>query len=215
MSIRSTPHSPDSFDERQRRVLERVSKAEHAGILALPTDDPLDAKRRRRRRRDLRRDDGPAGRSAVDLGGERGRAPSVSQADPRSRHRPRVPRRRGRFPRRDARRQARAGDDARRSVRADAEPRSRLLRIADRHRAVARPGAVQLRRDDTDGRGGARRPAPPRAHRRPDQHDELDARAGVRANTVRRRDASRLADAVVDGRAGPPPAARRSARGRR
>src|SRR6478609_4295977 len=38
----------DFFDERQRRVLEQVSKAEHAGILALPTDDPLDEKRRRR-----------------------------------------------------------------------------------------------------------------------------------------------------------------------
>ena len=44
---------------------------------------------------------------------------------------------------------------------------------------------------------------------------ELDARAGVRADAVRRRDASRLADAVVDGRAGPRPAARRPARGSR
>jgi glucosamine--fructose-6-phosphate aminotransferase (isomerizing) len=40
---------PDSFlDDRQRRVLESAIVAEHAGILALPTDDPLDAKRRRR-----------------------------------------------------------------------------------------------------------------------------------------------------------------------
>ena len=36
------------LNERRRNVLERVSAAEHAGILALPTDDPLDAKRRRR-----------------------------------------------------------------------------------------------------------------------------------------------------------------------
>jgi glutamine---fructose-6-phosphate transaminase (isomerizing) len=40
--------TPDFLDERQRRVLERVSDAEHAAIRALPTDDPLDAKRRRR-----------------------------------------------------------------------------------------------------------------------------------------------------------------------
>lgn len=34
------------LDERQRRVVERVSAAERAHILALPSDDPLDPKRR-------------------------------------------------------------------------------------------------------------------------------------------------------------------------
>jgi len=36
------------LDERQKRVVERVSRAERAGILALPSDDALDPKRRRR-----------------------------------------------------------------------------------------------------------------------------------------------------------------------
>lgn len=54
---RLPPHRPSSgpppgpgifLDPRRREVLERVAAAEHAGILALPTDDPLDAKRRRR-----------------------------------------------------------------------------------------------------------------------------------------------------------------------
>jgi glucosamine--fructose-6-phosphate aminotransferase (isomerizing) len=36
------------LDARQRAVVARVAAAEHAGILALPTDDPLDPKRRRR-----------------------------------------------------------------------------------------------------------------------------------------------------------------------
>jgi glucosamine--fructose-6-phosphate aminotransferase (isomerizing) len=36
------------LDERQKRVVERVSRAERAGILALPSDDALDSKRRRR-----------------------------------------------------------------------------------------------------------------------------------------------------------------------
>lgn len=36
------------LNARQRAVLERVRSAEYAGILALPTDDPLDSKRRRR-----------------------------------------------------------------------------------------------------------------------------------------------------------------------
>jgi glucosamine 6-phosphate synthetase-like amidotransferase/phosphosugar isomerase protein len=36
------------LDERQKQVITRVSAAERAGILALPTDDPLDAKRRKR-----------------------------------------------------------------------------------------------------------------------------------------------------------------------
>jgi glucosamine--fructose-6-phosphate aminotransferase (isomerizing) len=36
------------LDERQKQVVTRVSLAERAGILALPTDDPLDAKRRKR-----------------------------------------------------------------------------------------------------------------------------------------------------------------------
>jgi len=48
LSIGRPAGGPDFFDERQRRVLERVASAEHAGILALPTDDPLDEKRRRR-----------------------------------------------------------------------------------------------------------------------------------------------------------------------
>ncbi|MFI7587338.1 SIS domain-containing protein [Spongisporangium articulatum] len=38
----------DVLDERQRGVVERVSAAERAHILALPSDDPLDAKRRAR-----------------------------------------------------------------------------------------------------------------------------------------------------------------------
>jgi glucosamine--fructose-6-phosphate aminotransferase (isomerizing) len=37
-----------SLDDRQRAVLARVADAERAAILALPTDDPRDAKRRRR-----------------------------------------------------------------------------------------------------------------------------------------------------------------------
>lgn len=41
------PHS-GLLDERQRRVVERVSTAERASILALPSDDPLDPKRRAR-----------------------------------------------------------------------------------------------------------------------------------------------------------------------
>jgi glucosamine--fructose-6-phosphate aminotransferase (isomerizing) len=50
---RTTLESPllaaDSLlDDRQRRVVERVSQAERKGILALPTDAPLDPKRRRR-----------------------------------------------------------------------------------------------------------------------------------------------------------------------
>ena len=36
------------LDDRQKQVVTRVSAAERAGILALPTDDPLDAKRRAR-----------------------------------------------------------------------------------------------------------------------------------------------------------------------
>jgi glucosamine 6-phosphate synthetase-like amidotransferase/phosphosugar isomerase protein len=36
------------LDDRQKEVVERVSKAERAGILALPTDDALDPKRRAR-----------------------------------------------------------------------------------------------------------------------------------------------------------------------
>ncbi len=40
---------PDSpLDDRQQAVVGRVSAAERAGILALPTDDPLDPERRRR-----------------------------------------------------------------------------------------------------------------------------------------------------------------------
>ncbi|MEA9983960.1 MULTISPECIES: SIS domain-containing protein [Subtercola] len=40
---------PDSpLDERQKAVVVRVSAAERASILSLPTDDPLDAKRRHR-----------------------------------------------------------------------------------------------------------------------------------------------------------------------
>ena len=37
---------PGLFDERQRAVIERVSAAERAHILGLPSDDPLDPKRR-------------------------------------------------------------------------------------------------------------------------------------------------------------------------
>ncbi len=37
---------PGLFDERQRAIVERVSAAERAHILALPSDDPLDPKRR-------------------------------------------------------------------------------------------------------------------------------------------------------------------------
>jgi glucosamine--fructose-6-phosphate aminotransferase (isomerizing) len=41
--------APDSpLDDRQKDVVVRVSAAERAGILALPTDDPLDLKRRAR-----------------------------------------------------------------------------------------------------------------------------------------------------------------------
>ncbi|KQQ28005.1 SIS domain-containing protein [Frondihabitans sp. Leaf304] len=40
------PGSP--LDDRQKAVVERVSAKERAGILALPTDDPLDPERRRR-----------------------------------------------------------------------------------------------------------------------------------------------------------------------
>jgi len=49
----STPPSPfigegSPLDARQQRVVERVSAAEHASIVALPTDHPLDPKRRAR-----------------------------------------------------------------------------------------------------------------------------------------------------------------------
>ena len=37
---------PGLFDKRQRAIIERVSAAERAHILALPSDDPLDPKRR-------------------------------------------------------------------------------------------------------------------------------------------------------------------------
>jgi glucosamine--fructose-6-phosphate aminotransferase (isomerizing) len=37
---------PGLFDERQRAVIERVTAAERVHILALPSDDPLDPKRR-------------------------------------------------------------------------------------------------------------------------------------------------------------------------
>jgi glucosamine--fructose-6-phosphate aminotransferase (isomerizing) len=40
------PGSP--LDRRQKAVVERITAAEHAAILTLPTDDPLDPKRRRR-----------------------------------------------------------------------------------------------------------------------------------------------------------------------
>ncbi|WP_120339026.1 SIS domain-containing protein [Cryobacterium soli] len=40
--------SDSPLDERQKSVVVRVSEAERAGILALPTDDPLDPKRRAR-----------------------------------------------------------------------------------------------------------------------------------------------------------------------
>src|SRR5258705_3352984 len=36
------------LDQRQKPVVERIRAAEHAAILTLPTDDPLDPKRRRR-----------------------------------------------------------------------------------------------------------------------------------------------------------------------
>jgi glucosamine--fructose-6-phosphate aminotransferase (isomerizing) len=49
LSLESPLLGPDTFlDDRQRDVLERARAAEYAAILALPTDDPLDAKRRRR-----------------------------------------------------------------------------------------------------------------------------------------------------------------------
>ena len=49
MSLGSPLLGPGTFlDDRQRGVLERVNAAEYAGILALPTDDPLDPARRRR-----------------------------------------------------------------------------------------------------------------------------------------------------------------------
>jgi glucosamine--fructose-6-phosphate aminotransferase (isomerizing) len=49
LSLASPLLGPDTFlDERQRGVLRKAIAAEHAGILALPTDDPLDAGRRRR-----------------------------------------------------------------------------------------------------------------------------------------------------------------------
>jgi glucosamine 6-phosphate synthetase-like amidotransferase/phosphosugar isomerase protein len=53
MSVTTLLDSPllaaDSpLDDRQKEVVERVSKAERAGILALPTDDALDPKRRAR-----------------------------------------------------------------------------------------------------------------------------------------------------------------------
>lgn len=49
----TTPPSPfigpDSpLDARQQQIVERVSAAEHASIVALPTDHPLDPKRRAR-----------------------------------------------------------------------------------------------------------------------------------------------------------------------
>lgn len=49
----STPPSPfigagSPLDARQQRVVERVSAAEHASIVTLPTDHPLDPKRRAR-----------------------------------------------------------------------------------------------------------------------------------------------------------------------
>jgi glucosamine 6-phosphate synthetase-like amidotransferase/phosphosugar isomerase protein len=49
----TTPPSPfigetSPLDARQQRVVERVSAAEHASIVALPTDHPLDPKRRAR-----------------------------------------------------------------------------------------------------------------------------------------------------------------------
>ena len=49
MALASPLLGPETFlDARRRGVIERVSAAEYAGILALPSDDPLDAKRRRR-----------------------------------------------------------------------------------------------------------------------------------------------------------------------
>lgn len=49
----TTPPSPfigdgSPLDARQQRIVERVSAAEHASIVALPTDHPLDPKRRAR-----------------------------------------------------------------------------------------------------------------------------------------------------------------------
>jgi glutamine---fructose-6-phosphate transaminase (isomerizing) len=44
--VEELPANP--LDERQTAVLARVAAAEHAGILTLPTDDPLDPERRRR-----------------------------------------------------------------------------------------------------------------------------------------------------------------------
>ena len=48
--LRHSPLLDDSspLDRRQKAVVARVSDAERAGILSLPTDDPLDAKRRHR-----------------------------------------------------------------------------------------------------------------------------------------------------------------------
>jgi glucosamine--fructose-6-phosphate aminotransferase (isomerizing) len=53
MTARLTLDSPlldanSPLDDRQKQVIERVSRAERAGILALPTDDALDPKRRMR-----------------------------------------------------------------------------------------------------------------------------------------------------------------------
>lgn len=49
MALESPLLGPDTFlDERRRGVIQRVAEAERAGILQLPSDDPLDAKRRRR-----------------------------------------------------------------------------------------------------------------------------------------------------------------------
>lgn len=49
LTLASPLLSADSpLDDRQKRVITRVSEAERVGILALPTDDPLDPKRRKR-----------------------------------------------------------------------------------------------------------------------------------------------------------------------
>lgn len=49
LALESPLLGPGTFlDARRRAVVARVSAAERAGILALPSDDPLDAKRRRR-----------------------------------------------------------------------------------------------------------------------------------------------------------------------
>ena len=49
LALESPLLGPGTFlDARRRSVVARVSAAERAGILALPSDDPLDAKRRRR-----------------------------------------------------------------------------------------------------------------------------------------------------------------------